>query len=219
MTKQNDMTREKASKIRKESLPKTANDVQDNAVEVDRAKDNKASAKKESEQEVKAEAQEKSQPKMESPTESGLDGKRPINIPLTAVVVDDEPANRDFLVRLIQQAQYDTHGAASGAEAIKLVEEMASSPTVLMIDSQLPDTTGDDLIKKFRAEHPNTRIIMATMFDERSKIQHAFESGCDAFLVKPHGFMELFKRLQILEPTPESLHHIVFNQYGVQSFR
>ena len=55
--------------------------------------------------------------------------------------------------------------------------------------------------------------------DERALMAQAFENGCNVFLVKPHGFMELFKRLQETGPDPEQLNHLVIDQYGLRPYR
>jgi DNA-binding NarL/FixJ family response regulator len=63
---------------------------------------------------------------------------------------------------------------------------------------------------------------MATMHDERTMMREAFEAGCSAFLVKPHGFMELFKRVQNVVKDPsclEKLHGLIFDQYGPRPWR
>jgi len=132
-----------------------------------------------------------------------------------AVIVDDEPANRDFLVRLITQAQFEAHGAASGQAALELAASFDPPPQLAIVDSQLPDIAGVEVIGELRARYPEMLIIMATMLDDRPLMDKAFARGCNAFLVKPHGFMELFKRLQKGEP----LHQLLFDQYGVRPFK
>ncbi len=136
-----------------------------------------------------------------------------------AVILDDEPANRDFLMRLIEQANYTTHGASYGQEAIKVAEQLPTAPSIIVIDSQLPDINGTDLIKVFRERYPKAKLIMATMLDERNLMRTAFEHGCDVFLVKPHGFMELFKRLQSLSQDPTCLEQLVIDGNGVRPFK
>lgn len=139
--------------------------------------------------------------------------------PPIAVIIDDEPANRDFLVRLIHQAHYDTRGAASGKEAITVIESLERTPAVIIVDSELPDIPGLDLITRFRSACPTSKIVMATMLDDHSIIKQAFENGCDAFLVKPNGFMELFNRLQRLESDPSCLSQIIIDRYGTRAYR
>jgi len=138
---------------------------------------------------------------------------------LVAVVIDDDASNRDFFARLIEQAQYTSLTASTGKEAIEIVDALPSPPTVIVIDSELPDTKGIELIKHFHKQVPTAKLIMATMLDDRSLIREAFAQGCDAFLVKPHGYMELYKRLQILPIEPTSVNNLVFDKYGIRSFK
>ncbi|MCL4877106.1 MAG: response regulator [Anaerolineae bacterium] len=140
-------------------------------------------------------------------------------LPPLAVVVDDEPANRDFLERLIQQANYQTRGASSGEEARAVVKNLQAPPAVVLIDSELPDVKGVDLIAEFRQKYPTTKLVMATMLDDRDVIHKAFDNGCDVFLVKPHGFMELFKRLQRLKDDPNALNRLIIDIYGTRDFK
>jgi CheY-like chemotaxis protein len=144
----------------------------------------------------------------------------PLNLAKMALVIDDEPANRDFLVRLIAQAKYESHGAASGKEGLDLAKEMTHAPLLIVIDGELPDINGLELIHQFRLMFPApTKLVMATMHDNPTMIHKAFEQGCDAFLVKPHGFMELYKRLLTLPDDPSAIQRIVIDKYGIRPFK
>lgn len=111
-----------------------------------------------------------------------------------ALVVDDTPANRDFLERLLTQARFTVRTADSGQAALKAVKE-GEKLALAVVDMQLPDVNGLQLTIELRERFPDTLIVIATMYDERSLMDRAFQKGCNIFLVKPHGFMELFKRL------------------------
>lgn len=141
---------------------------------------------------------------------------------LCALVVDDEFANRDFFVRLLQQAKLDVYGASSGKKAKEIIQEHGSDIVLVMLDHKLPDTSGMDLLKEIRNEIPQAKIMMATMHDERSMIREAFKAGCNGFMVKPHGFMELFKRIQNVsndKSVLEDLDQLIFDQLGVRNFK
>jgi CheY-like chemotaxis protein len=137
-----------------------------------------------------------------------------------AVVVDDEPANRDFLVRLLEQAKMKVHGASTGAEALQILKNVENL-TLIVIDNKLPDVDGVELLCQLRPKYPAARMVMATMLDERSLMAKAFENGCDVFLVKPHGFMELFRRLQMpsLPGNEDNLKRLIIDQYGPRPYR
>jgi two-component system response regulator DesR len=138
---------------------------------------------------------------------------------LTALIIDDEPANRDFLLRLIEQANYTTVGAGSGKEATNTLKRMEHPPRVIVIDRELPDVEGIELLQQLRKDYPECLIIMATMHDDMPLIRQAFECGCNVFLVKPHGFMELYKRLSGLDEDPSTLDNLIIDRMGVRPFR
>ena len=136
-----------------------------------------------------------------------------------ALVVDDEPANRDFLERLLAQAKFAVHGEASGKAALAAVADW-DDLALAMVDMKLPDMNGLQLTTELRARFPKAHIVIATMYDERSLMEKAFSNGCDIFLVKPHGFMELFQRLVKTDGGVMGGHrHLIIDQYGPRPFR
>lgn len=132
-----------------------------------------------------------------------------------ALVVDDTPANRDFLERLLAQANFDVHGASTYAEAVKIVNGLETLE-LAVVDIQLPDSNGLQLTAELRKKYPDAYLVVATMYDERSVIERVFRRGGNVYLVKPHGFMELYKRLTTtpLETLRQNDEHIVIDQYG-----
>jgi CheY-like chemotaxis protein len=136
----------------------------------------------------------------------------------TALVIDDEPANRDFLVRLLEQAGLTVYGASSAGEALKITQQHDTLDLVA-IDNKLPDMDGVELLVNLRQRYPKARMVMATMLDERALMEQAFENGCDVFLVKPHGFMELFRRLQMAQAGNDTLQKMIIDQYGPRPYR
>lgn len=136
----------------------------------------------------------------------------------TALIVEDTDANRIFFERLLQQAGFDVIGASSGMEALRKLDE-SQSLALALIDMEIPGLSGLEMTTRIRQKFPDTCVVVATMHDERSLMQSAFAKGCDVFLVKPHGFMELFKRVTT-EGTAR-LHEnrpLVIDQYGPRAF-
>ncbi|MFW5708740.1 MAG: response regulator [Chloroflexota bacterium] len=136
----------------------------------------------------------------------------------TALVVDDTPANRDFLERLLRQAGFVIIGASTAAEALGQIESVSDLP-LAVVDMQLPDANGLYLTQEIRKRFPDTYIVVATMHDHRSLMKSVFERGGNCFLVKPHGFMELFKRLTTKDLTQmRDGDYMVIDMYGPRSF-
>ena len=111
-----------------------------------------------------------------------------------ALIVEDTAANRMFFERLLMQAGFEVVGVETGQAALEQAEAM-DNLHLAVLDMEIPDINGLELTVRLRKQYPDACIIIATMHDERSLMQSAFDKGCDVFLVKPHGFMELFKRL------------------------
>ncbi len=137
-----------------------------------------------------------------------------------SLIVDDTPANRDFLMRLIKQANFTVRGAATGQDALDYMYKDKLAFELFIIDMELPDMNGLQLTLRVREKYPQAMIVVATMHDDHSWIQKSFEMGCDLFLVKPHGFMELYKRLagtdlSALRAEGQQL----IDQYGVRPYR
>jgi CheY-like chemotaxis protein len=135
-----------------------------------------------------------------------------------ALVVDDEPANRDFLERLLQTAGFKVTGAGTGADGLRAARSFPEL-AIALVDHELPDAKGLEIIKKLREENPESLLVMATMHDDRTLIDEAFDAGVDVFLVKPHGFMELYRRLQEVDANTSLLRKLVIDQYGPRPYR
>ncbi|HVO42094.1 MAG TPA: response regulator [Aggregatilineales bacterium] len=135
-----------------------------------------------------------------------------------AIVVDDEPANRDFLEKLLGTANFKVIGATSGAEALASARKTPEL-TLALVDYELPDMTGVELIRQLRALNPEALLVMATMHDDRALIDRAFAEGLNVFLVKPHGFMELYRRLQTADARKTLLSAMIIDQYGPRPYR
>jgi DNA-binding NarL/FixJ family response regulator len=89
-----------------------------------------------------------------------------------------------------------------------------------VIDMQLPDIAGLQLTYDLRKRFPNVYIVVATVHDERSLIDSVFQKGGNCFLVKPHGFMELYKRLTTV--TLEKLRnsgYVIVDQNGPRVYK
>ena len=62
-------------------------------------------------------------------------------IEASIVVVDDEPSIRELLVASLHFAGFEVNTAASGSEAIEVIEKI--QPDLIVLDVMLPDIHGD----------------------------------------------------------------------------
>jgi CheY-like chemotaxis protein len=111
-----------------------------------------------------------------------------------ALVVDDELHNREFAAKLLERAGFQVIQAVSGEDAIDLAHTLHNL-TLAVIDMEMPNMNGLELIRYMRQHYPDVMLIMATVYDDVSLIERAFRAGTDIFMVKPNGFIELYKHL------------------------
>jgi DNA-binding NarL/FixJ family response regulator len=98
--------------------------------------------------------------------------------------VDDHPIVREGIAAIINlQPDMTLAGAAAtGGEALERYFELR--PDVALVDLQLPDMSGFDLIKKIRDKAPNARIIVLSSHEGDVDIQRAQEAGAQGYVAK-----------------------------------
>ena len=108
--------------------------------------------------------------------------------PVMVLVVDDDPANRKIVRRVLDRAASDIQGGIrvaegeDGEEAIRLTREL--SPDVVLMDIAMPGINGLEATRQIKAEHPETKVIVLTVHDEKAYREAANANGADAFLTK-----------------------------------
>ncbi|GGA06126.1 response regulator transcription factor [Okeania sp. KiyG1] len=112
--------------------------------------------------------------------------------PVKILAVDDDPAIRTLIHRYLSQQNYQVESAGDGKTALELFNKF--SPDLVVLDVNLPDTTGFQLCKKMQS-NTNVYVLMLTsLADEDSKL-HGFKEGADDYITKPFGLVELGARV------------------------
>lgn len=109
-----------------------------------------------------------------------------------ALVVDDEADARDLIQRVLQEQGTMVSVAASGAEALRILE--TSEPDILISDIGMPDMDGYQLMRRIRAAEPKGRRIPAlalTAFARAEDRKKALLAGYQAHVAKPVDVAEL----------------------------
>jgi DNA-binding NarL/FixJ family response regulator len=103
---------------------------------------------------------------------------------IRVLCVDDHPVVRDGIAAIInlQPDMMLAGAAATGGEALERFFELR--PDVTLVDLQLPDMSGFDLIKKIKGKSPNARIIVLSSHEGDVDIQRALEAGVQGYVVK-----------------------------------
>ena len=103
---------------------------------------------------------------------------------IRVLCVDDHPIVREGMAAIINlQPDMLLAGAVgTGGEALERFIELR--PDVALVDLQLPDMSGFDLIKKIKAKSPNARIIVLSSHEGDVDIQRAMEAGAQGYVAK-----------------------------------
>ena len=103
---------------------------------------------------------------------------------LRLLIVEDHESTRHVLARVLQRAGHDVEAAATGAEAIALLQ--SAGPFDAMIsDLGLPDQSGHELVKTARQIQPSLPAIALSGYGMEEDIERANAAGFMAHLVKP----------------------------------
>jgi DNA-binding NtrC family response regulator len=110
-------------------------------------------------------------------------GKRDHQRTGKVLVVDDEPAERDGLARLVGQWGYEVETAASGEEALDFIERQ--HPAVVLTDLMLPEMTGLDLLQRLRETGRPPVVLLVTGHGTVESAVEAMRHGAFDYLTKP----------------------------------
>ncbi len=103
---------------------------------------------------------------------------------ISIVIVEDEKNYNNALKKVIDY-QKDMKVVAQffdGNDALQNLPDF--SPDVVMMDIQLQDMLGIEIIEKLKKELPNTQFIMCTSFEDDEKIFHSLKAGAMGYLIK-----------------------------------
>ncbi|MDY6931752.1 MAG: ATP-binding protein [Halobacteriota archaeon] len=105
------------------------------------------------------------------------------------LIVDDDPAMLRTLSDILGANGFTTIGAANGREAIDSIKNRV--PTVALIDLNLGDMYGTDVIKKIKGHWPNTEFIVLTGHASQASAIDAVNLGAHSYFQKPHDMEQL----------------------------
>ena len=119
---------------------------------------------------------------------------------MRALIVDDSRPIRRIESNILQELGFETIEACDGVEALAVLESGADVPDVALVDWNMPNMNGLDLIKAVRADetYKPMIIVTATTETETSQMLRALTAGADEYLMKPFQKEGLIEKLRLV---------------------
>jgi DNA-binding NarL/FixJ family response regulator len=131
---------------------------------------------------------------------------------IRVVIADDHAVVREGL-RAFLALQDDVEvvaEAADGEEAVSAVDRFTTD--VALVDLVMPRVDGIEAIRRIRAAHPETRVIVLTSFVDEDKMLPAVRAGASGYLLKDVQPQELVEAIRTVHGGGTLLHPAVVEE-------
>lgn len=129
------------------------------------------------------------------------------------LIADDEELERKALGLFIEKSNFPIDKiliAEDGNDAF--VKIVCDKPDIIILDINMPELSGLDVLEKIRKEDIDSKVIISTAFDEFDYAVKALKLGAMDFLVKPvnrkvfcKAIQKIIDRLQIEEKSKDKM--------------
>jgi DNA-binding NarL/FixJ family response regulator len=113
------------------------------------------------------------------------------------LLIEDHPIVRDGCLRILaRRADFEAMEASSARAGLDA--NRSFSPDVIILDLELPDLGGLEVIKELLRDNPATRIIVFSMYEAVTFVTRALERGARGYLTKnddPNAIVQAIDRV------------------------
>lgn len=102
---------------------------------------------------------------------------------LNILLIDDEDHLQEVLGLLLEIEGHNIATAYTGGEALEKAK--SNKYDLIITDLKMPGMSGMEVIKNFKLQNPDTKIIMITGFPAEEVEKKARQYGADEFIAKP----------------------------------
>lgn len=114
---------------------------------------------------------------------------------LRVLLVDDEEEYVKSLAERMEIRDLPSDTAISGKEALSIVG--ADPPDVMVLDLNMPGMGGMEVLKRVKADHPQTEVIILTGHGSPAEREEAIRLGAADYLNKPVEVQTLMKSVRV----------------------
>jgi len=113
------------------------------------------------------------------------------------LIIDDDAHLRESLAEVLELDGFECHQAGAAKEGIAAAQKI--EPEVVIMDIQLPDSSGFQICQELRKRSKTVILIMMTgRFLSSEEKKQGFELGADEYITKPFDLAELSARIKQL---------------------
>lgn len=107
-----------------------------------------------------------------------------MSMSINLMIIDDHSMVREGLKQLLELDE-NLKVIAEAADGLEGLEKLKTvSPDVLLLDINLPNMNGLEMLKHMREKNMNTKVLILTIHNEVDYLIRAVEIGCDGYVLK-----------------------------------
>ena len=117
----------------------------------------------------------------------------------TILVVEDSPSVRGLATRVLRSLGYHVLEAENGERALGIIEELGSRTIDLVVtDVMMPQMGGKELVERFRAQRPDTKVLFnsGSIEDKTGLHDMLLQQQNTSFLTKPFTPTDLARKVR-----------------------
>jgi DNA-binding NtrC family response regulator len=116
--------------------------------------------------------------------------------PRSVLIIDDERNVRQFLSEALEAEGYSVRSSGTARSGLSLAQSI--HPDIVLLDQNLPDSPGLDILSDLRRVPSNPAVVVITAYAAYPQAVNAIKQGAAHYLSKPFEFSELLNALSHL---------------------
>lgn len=116
--------------------------------------------------------------------------------PVRIIMIEDDEGHARLIEKNIRRAGISndlTHfldGTSALDHLFKIAEEGDAGPVLVLLDLNLPDMSGTDVLAKIKgdARLHRTPVVILTTTDDKTEIARCYDLGCNVYITKPVNY-------------------------------
>ena len=116
--------------------------------------------------------------------------------PVRIIMIEDDEGHARLIEKNIRRAGISndlTHfldGTSALAHLFKIAEEGDAGPVLVLLDLNLPDMSGTDVLAKIKGDERlhRTPVVILTTTDDKAEIARCYDLGCNVYITQPVNY-------------------------------